>query len=200
MSNAPSTTPEPLDRQTAVPRLLPGHGDMLIVAGLAGTARDTAALCGDQSNYYALAGAMGGAVALGLGLALAQPSRRVLVITGDGELLMNVGALATIGILNPPNLSILCVDNEHYGETGFQRSHTGLGVDLARIAEGSGIRAVRTVVDEADFAAAAQLLQSGNGTSFVLLKVGVSDPPGVARNRDAVLNKAWFREAVLGKA
>jgi len=113
---------------------------------------------------------------------------------------MNVGSLATIGILNPPNLSILCVDNEHYGETGFQRSHTGLGVDLARIAEGSGIQAVRTVVDEADFAEAAQLLRSGNGTGFVLLKVGASDPPGVARNRDAVLNKAWFREALLGKA
>src|SRR6185437_8673133 len=77
---------------------------------------------------------------------------RVLVVTGDGELLMNVGSLATIAVLNPPNLSILCVDNGHYGETGYQRSHTSLGVDLEKIAAGSGIRRSLTVEREAEIA------------------------------------------------
>ena len=93
-----------------------------------------------QANYYACA-VMGGATAMGLGLALAQPTRRVLVMTGDGELLMNVGSLATVAIMHPPNLSIVCVDNGHYGETGYQKSHTSLGVDLAAIVAGAGIPA-----------------------------------------------------------
>ncbi|MCY4229390.1 MAG: thiamine pyrophosphate-dependent enzyme, partial [Alphaproteobacteria bacterium] len=84
-----------LDRREAVPALVGDPQDWLIVAGLAGTARDTAALCEPEANYFACAGVMGGAVAMGLGLALARPDRSVLVLTGDGELLMNVGSLAT---------------------------------------------------------------------------------------------------------
>jgi len=89
---------------------------------------------------------------IGLGLALARPDKHVLVVTGDGELLMNVGALTTIVVLNPPNLAIVCVDNGHYGETGYQKSHASLGVDLERIAACSGIRATRTIIREADLA------------------------------------------------
>ena len=192
-----------LERRAAVIALLgdTDDNDLLFVTGLAGSRSDVLEAVGaDCKRVYPLSGAMGAATSMALGLALAQPDKRVICVTGDGELLMNGGTLATISILNPPNLAILCVDNEHYGETGFQRSHTGLGVELARIAEGCGIQAVRTVIDEADFDEAGKLLRSGNGAGFVLLKVGVSDPPGVTRNRDAVLNKAWFREAVLGKA
>jgi phosphonopyruvate decarboxylase len=127
-----------LDRRDAVPALIGRHEDFLIVAGLAGTSRDVAALTHDGAHTYTMAGAMGGAAMIGLGLALARPDKRVLVVTGDGELLMNVGALATIAVLNPPNLGIVCVDNGHYGETGYQKSHTSLGVDLERIAAGSG--------------------------------------------------------------
>jgi len=83
---------------------------------------------------FTMAGAIGGASMIGLGLALARPDKHVLVVTGDGELLMNVGALTTIVVLNPPNLAIVCVDNGHYGETGYQKSHASLGVDLERIA------------------------------------------------------------------
>ena len=121
-----------------------------------------------QANYYACAGVMGGATAMGLGLALAQPTRRVLVMTGDGELLMNVGSLATVAIMQPPNLSIVCVDNGHYGETGYQKSHTSLGVDLAAIAAGAGIPAVRTDHAEADIAEAAALIRHMDGPAFVL--------------------------------
>src|SRR5690349_9591407 len=100
-----------LDRRHAVPALIGRHEDFLIVTGLAGTARDIAHLTNDGAHTFTMAGAMGGATAMALGLALAQPGRRVLAITGDGELLMNVGTLATIGVLNPPNLAIVCVDN-----------------------------------------------------------------------------------------
>src|ERR1700730_2859041 len=121
-----------LDRREAVPALLGRHEDFLIVTGLAGTARDIAALTKDGEHTFTMAGAMGAACAMGLGLALARPDKRVLVITGDGELLMNVGGLATIAVMNPANLAIVCVDYGHYGETGYQKSHTSLGVDLEK--------------------------------------------------------------------
>src|SRR4029077_9645801 len=109
------------------------------------TARDLAELTDDGPHYYGLAGAMGAAVMMGLGLALARRETKGLAATGDGELLMNIGALATVSVLNPPNLSILCVDNGHYGETGYQKSHTSLGVDLEKIAAGCGMTRTRTV-------------------------------------------------------
>ena len=142
-----------LDRRTAVPALIGRHEDFLIVAGLAGTSKDIAALTADGAHIYSMAGAMGGACAMGLGLALARRDKRVLVATGDGELLMNLGTLATIAVLDPPNLSIVVVDNGHYGETGYQKSHTSLGVDLEKIAAGAGLKRTLTIEAEADFAA-----------------------------------------------
>ena len=188
-----------LDRRQAIPALIGRHEDFLIVTGLAGTARDIAALTGDGAHAYTMAGAMGGACMIALGLALARPERRVLAVTGDGELLMNVGALATIGILDPPNLAIVCVDNGHYGETGWQQSHTSLGVDLEKIAAGSGIRRTRAVAAEADIAAGARLLREGNGTAFVLLRVKPTDPPAVKRNMDPAACRHRFRAALLGR-
>ena len=187
-----------LDRRTAVPALIGDPKDLLFVAGLAGTAKDVAALCGSKaSNYFAMGGAMGGATAIALGLALARPDRRVICMTGDGELLMNVGTLATIAVMNPPNLSILCVDNGHYGETGNQVSHTGLGVDLAAMASGAGIGAVRTVSSEDQIPEAARLLRESNGTSFVLLKIADTPPPAAKRSFDPAASKTRFRLALL---
>ena len=122
-----------------------------------------------------------------------------MVVTGDGDLLMNVGTLATAGVLNPPNLSIICVNNEHYGETGWQESHTGRGVDIAKMAEGGHIPNVRTVTKEDELADATQMLPEGNGTSFVLVKVALTKPPSIYRSRDASWHKGQFREALLGK-
>ncbi|ETW92912.1 MAG: hypothetical protein ETSY1_41575 [Candidatus Entotheonella factor] len=187
-----------LDRCEAVPQLVGDPNDFLIIAGLAGTAKDTAHLCEPNANYYACAGVMGGAVAMGLGLALSQPERRVLVLTGDGELLMNVGSLATVGLMDPPNLSIVCVDNGHYGETGYQKSHTSLGVDLAKMASGAGIAEVRTVIQSEDIAEAGALIRRMDGPSFVLLKVKPTDPPKIRRSMDAAWSKHRFREALLG--
>jgi thiamine pyrophosphate-dependent acetolactate synthase large subunit-like protein len=187
-----------LDRCEAVPQLVGDPNDFLIIAGLAGTAKDAAYLCEPNTNYYACAGVMGGATAMGLALALAQPERRVLVITGDGELLMNVGSLATVAIMNPPNFSLICVDNGHYGETGYQKSHTSLGVDLAAMAAGAGIRDVRTVTQMSEIAEASALIRKMDRPAFVLLKVKPTDPPKVRRSLDAALAKHRFRQALLG--
>jgi thiamine pyrophosphate-dependent acetolactate synthase large subunit-like protein len=189
-----------LERREAVPALIGRHEDFLIIAGLAGTARDIAFLTRDGAHAYTMAGAMGGAATMGLGLALARPERRVLVITGDGELLMNVGALATIAVLDPPNLALVCVDNGHYGETGYQKSHTSLGVDLEKMAQGAGIRRTRTVARQDQIAEAARLIREGNGTAFVLLRVKPTDPPSYKRGLDPALERLRFRQALLGKA
>ena len=185
-----------LDRRDAVPALIGRHQDFLIVSGLAGTSRDVAALTDDGAHCYTMAGAMGGAAMIGLGLALACPDKRVLVVTGDGELLMNVGALATIALLNPPNLSIICVDNGHYGETGYQKSHTSLGVDLEKIAAGSGIKRTLTIDKEGDIAAGSRLIREGNGASFVLLRVSSAEPPTFKRDLDPANCRARFRAAL----
>lgn len=188
-----------LERCKAVPALVGKHEDFLIVAGLAGSAKDMAALTDDGAHLFALAGAMGAAVMMGFGLALAQPERRVLVVTGDGELLMNLGALATIAVANPPNLSIVCVDNGHYGETGYQKSHTSLGVDLEQIAIGSGIKATRTVTREDQIADASRLIRETNGTAFVCMRVEPTNPPSYRRLLDPAACRNRFRTALLGK-
>jgi thiamine pyrophosphate-dependent acetolactate synthase large subunit-like protein len=203
MSKTTSKSAQPayvLDRREAVPALIGNHKDFLLVAGLAGTAKDLASLTEDGAHYFGLAGAMGAAVSIGLGLALAQPGKRVLVAAGDGELLMNVGALATVGILNPPNLSILCVDNGHYGETGYQKSHTSLGVDLEQMAIGAGIKSTCTI-DKADgIPAGSRMLRESNGSAFVLLRVKPEDPPKFKRNMDIGASRVRFRLNLLGQA
>ena len=187
-----------LDRCDAVPAVIGRHEDFLIVSGLAGTSRDVAALTQDGAHTYTMAGAMGGACMIGLGVALARPDKRVLVVTGDGELLMNIGALSTIAVLNPANLAIICVDNGHYGETGYQKSHTSLGVDLEKIALGSGIKATRTISADEEVADGARLLRQGNGTAFVVLRVKPTDPPAFKRNMDPSACRNRFRGALLG--
>jgi phosphonopyruvate decarboxylase len=189
-----------LDRRDAVPKLIGRHEDFLFVTGLAGTARDIAALTHDGAHIYTMAGAMGGACMIGLGLALARPDKRVLVATGDGEILMNVGALATIAILNPANLAILVVDNGHYGETGYQKSHTSLGVDLEKIAAASGLKRTRTIASDGELAEGGRMLREGNGTAFIVLKVKPDDPPPYKRNMDPASCRMRFRTALLGAA
>jgi thiamine pyrophosphate-dependent acetolactate synthase large subunit-like protein len=189
-----------LDRNHAVPKLVGDPKHFLMVAGLAGTAYELASMTDDGDNLFALGGAMGAALSMGLGLALAQPARRVLVATGDGELLMNVSALATVGIMAPPNLAILCVDNGHYGETGFQRSHTSLGVDLERMAIGAGIRSTMTVEREDQLAAGAKMLRDSKDTCFVVVRVSTAEPPKDKLSFDAPAARTRFRKALHIKA
>jgi thiamine pyrophosphate-dependent acetolactate synthase large subunit-like protein len=187
-----------LDRRQAVPALIERPQDFLIVAGLAGTAQELTALTAGSPGVFGLGGAMGAAPMMGLGLALAQPRRRVLVVTGDGELLMNLGALATIALQNPPNLTLICVDNGHYGETGNQDSHTGLGVQLDKIAVGAGIPVVHTINTEADLAEGRRLLQEANGLSFILLRVKEGPANRIKRNLVPHVERDRFRAALLG--
>ena len=188
-----------LDRREIIPLLIEEPEKFLVVAGLAGSAQELTAITKDGPNVYAMAGAMGAAVTMALGLALAQPKRRVLCATGDGELLMNLGGLATVALMNPPNLTIICIDNGHYGETGNQDSHTGLGVDLAKIAAGSGIPAVYTINTMDDLPEGRRLVRDGNGLAFILLRVKEGRP----LNDDRLMNPAYgrtrFRHHLLGR-
>src|ERR1700756_2556373 len=128
-----------LDRRAAIGILLRERGDLLLVAGLGSTSWDAASVADDEHNFY-LWGAMGAAAMVGLGLAIARPDRRVLVVTGDGEMLMGLGSLATIGVQSPPNLAIAVFDNGHYGETGMQPSHTVETGNLVGVAKACGFK------------------------------------------------------------
>lgn len=186
-----------LDRGTAVPALIGRHQDVLIVSGLGGTSKDVGALTGDSSRVFTMAGAMGAACSIGLGLALARPEERVLVVTGDGELLMNVGALATIAVAGPRNLSILCVDNGRYGETGYQESHTALGTSLEQMARGAGLGHTLTVASEEELPAGAALLRASDGPALVVLRVAATEPPPFRRDLDGAACRVRFREHLL---
>src|SRR6266436_5038477 len=137
-----------LDRRAAIRILLADRGDLLVVTGLGSTSWDAASVGDNDRNFY-LWGAMGAAAMVGLGLAIARPDRRVLVVTGDGEMLMGLGALATIGVERPPNLALVVFDNGHYGETGMQASHTNAGVSLCGVARACGIDAVFDIAEAA---------------------------------------------------
>jgi phosphonopyruvate decarboxylase len=187
-----------LDREVVIPKLVPNPSDYLIIAGLGGTARDTTRLTNAGSNLYTLGGAMGAATMLGLGLALARPDKKVLVVTGDGELLMSLGSLATVSVLNPPNLSIICVDNGHYGETGYQVSHSGRGVDLEAIAIGAGIKVTTTVQEDSQIENGAKVVAHCKDTSFVLLRISTKESSPVKRNLNAADCRIIFRSALLG--
>lgn len=191
----------PMDRKFAMPALIGRHDDFLFVAGLGGAAYDLLALTDDGHHVLALAGAMGAASMVGLGLALAQPNKRVVVATGDGELLMNVGSLATIGVVRPSNLAVICVDNGLYLETGGQQSHTSQGVDLEAIARGSGFTATRTVSREDQIRDAHDLLHSAEGPCFIRLCVGPGEGPALSKKSYAngAVCRARFRAALLGE-
>ncbi len=187
-----------LRRREVVKKLLDNRDDMLVVAGLGASAWDITA-AGDDPLNFPLWGAMGGAVPLGLGLAMAQPSRRVLVITGDGEMLMGIGALATVAIQRPGNLVIVVLDNERYGETGMQLTHTAGCVDLAAIAAGNGISVSSTIVDEKNFNAILPQIRNVPGPCFFNIKVRAEDLPLVLPPKEGAYLKDRFRRALLGK-
>lgn len=191
-----ATNSNQLDRREAVPALLGDLSGKLVVSGLAGPAQDLGAHTQETDNVFLLGGAMGAAVSMALGLALSRPEKQVLVATGDGDLLMNVGALSVVGAMQPPNLSIVCIDNGAYGETGYQPSHTSRGVDLETIAKGSGIAATMTVNSMEDMPAAQAVLAREDTPSFVLLRVSTDPSARYKRSFDARARKTIFRDAL----
>ena len=179
-------------RRDVVNALLEDRKDLLVIAGLGSTAWDITA-AGDSPLGFPLWGAMGQAAMMGLGLALAQPARRVLVITGDGEMLMGLGSLATIGVQQPSNLSIVVIDNERYGETGMQATHTAQGVDLAAVA-----RACRFKSLPGEIESMRKAIHGEPGPQFGVIKVLAEKVPLVLPPREGALLKARFRRALLG--
>jgi len=173
-----------LDRRDVVAGLLADRKGSIVVGGLGASTYDIAA-AGDSDRNLPLWGAMGGAVMVGLGLALAQPELPVVVITGDGEMLMGMGSLATVGLQAPKNLSIVVLDNEVYGETGGQASHTAGNVDFVGIAKSCGIgdsRALSTMAEIEAYAARLQDLTSG--PRFASVKIDSANLERVLSNRD----------------
>jgi thiamine pyrophosphate-dependent acetolactate synthase large subunit-like protein len=187
-----------LERRTVVRMLLTDRGDLLVVAGLGAPAWD-ATDAGDHPLTFPLWGGMGGATAIGLGLALAQPDRRVLVLTGDGELLMGMGSLATAGVQRPRNLALVVLDNEHYGETGMQPSHTAFGVDLAAAAKACGFASSAMITTMDQIAALREDIHRAEGPLFAQIKIAADKLPLVLPPRDGTHLKNRFREALLGK-
>ncbi|HEV7995727.1 MAG TPA: thiamine pyrophosphate-dependent enzyme [Stellaceae bacterium] len=184
-----------LDRRSAIRVLLDKRDDLLLVTGLGSTSWDAASVGDDARNFY-LWGAMGAAAMVGLGLAMAQPRRRILVVTGDGEMLMGLGALATIGAQRPANLSIAVFDNGHYAETGMQASHTEAAVELTAVARACGIKEIFDVADELGLRDFAGRVRKAATTLFARVAIRADEPPRVLPPRDGVYLKTRFRRAI----
>jgi thiamine pyrophosphate-dependent acetolactate synthase large subunit-like protein len=184
-----------LHRRAAMRTLLEDRGDLLLVTGLSSTTWDVAAVGDDDRNFY-LWGAMGAAAMVGLGLALARPDSRVLVVTGDGEMLMGLGALATIGVQRPPNLAVAVFDNGHYGETGMQASHTAESVELVAIASACGFKETFDIIDETGLRDFAARVHNAPTTLFARIAIRAEDTPRVLPPRDGVLLKTRFRRVI----
>jgi thiamine pyrophosphate-dependent acetolactate synthase large subunit-like protein len=173
-----------LERRNVVSALLAGRKEAIVVGGLGASTYDIAAAGDHERNFY-LWGAMGGAVMIGLGVALAQPKLPVVVITGDGEMLMGMGSLATVGLQKPGNLTIIVLDNEVYGETGGQASHTASTVELVGVAKACGIPDARTIATMADIEAFAASLQDvSHGPRFASIKIDSANLERVLASRD----------------
>ncbi|BCG89959.1 aldehyde dehydrogenase [Mesorhizobium sp. 113-3-9] len=188
-----------MDRRVAVKKLLDARDGALVVTGLGSPSYDVHA-AGDRDDNYYLWGAMGGAALIGLGLAQAQPLKRVMVITGDGEQLMAFGSLATISVARPKNLDLIVLDNQHFGETGMQSSHTGKGIAFDKVAAACGFAETRELrsLEEVE-ALCDQLRRPAEGPRLFVLKIAAENLPRSLPPRDAVEVKNRFR-AHLGLA
>jgi len=186
-----------MNRREFVQRLLVDRGDLLVVPGLGSATYDVAAAGDHPLNFY-LWGAMGGTAMIALGLALARPDRRVAAIPGDGDMLMGLGSLATIGVKQPRNLVVVVLDNARYGETGMQPSHTAAGIDLVALALACGFRQARTVTRIEETADARKLLHTEEGPILINAKIKPEDVPRVLPLRDGHTIKQRFIAALNG--
>ena len=184
-----------LRRRDAVAQLLNERKDALVVTGLGAPSYDVMA-AGDHDNNFYIWGAMGGAAMVGLGLALSHPGRTVLVITGDGEQLMGMGGLATIGVAKPGNLVLIVLNNEHYGETGMQLSHAGRGVDLVAVARACRFASSQRIFDEAGIVKICAGMHQRAGATYAEIMIEADEPERVLPPRDGVFIKNRFRQSL----
>jgi len=190
-----TTKSHKIERRSFVAKLLASVPDALVVTGLGSATYDVFA-AGDRDTNYYLWGAMGGSTSLGLGLALAQPEKSVLIITGDGEQLMGIGSLATIAVKQPRNLTVVVLDNGHFGETGMQRSHTSLGTDLVAVAKGFGLADAFVVTSADACGAIVERVAARKGTAFAQVFIDANEPPRALPPRDGAYIKNRFRGAL----
>lgn len=186
-----------LDRRVLVTGLLQGRTDALIVSSLGAPCWDLAAAGDNELNFYVW-GAMGSTCMVSLGLAVAQPGRRVIALVGDGDILMGLGSLATVAVAQPRNLAVLVLDNERYGDTGNQPTHTAAGVDLEAIGRAAGFSSTAVLRTEADVGQSKSLLFETAGPVLVVAKVASAKSPLVLPPRDGTFLKHRFRRALLG--
>ena len=185
-------------RRPLVERLLAARGDSLVVSGLGGPTYDVAA-AGDRPDNFYLWGAMGLAAVCALGLAMARPERRVLAVTGDGEMMMGIGGLATVAAVGPRNLAILVLDNRSFGETGRQPGLTADKADIVEMGRGAGLAATGRIGTAADVDRAIELLFHTQGPTLCVANVALSDDPHVYPSLDGAYLATRFRTA-LGAA
>ncbi len=186
-----------INRRDLLPGLLPHPEEFLIVSGLAGASKDTAGLTDDGSNLFTMAGAMGSTVAMGLGVALSAPTRDVLAVAGDGELMMGIGSLATVASMMPNNLTIICIDNGMHAETGGQPGHTSRRTNLAIMAQGAGIPSVLTIETPDQINGAAKFITDEPGPRFLWARVSDEPPTAYKRDFDLAARRQIFRTAYL---
>jgi thiamine pyrophosphate-dependent acetolactate synthase large subunit-like protein len=184
-----------IDRREFVARLIAACPQALVITGLGSSTYDVFA-AGDRPENFYLWGAMGGAAVIGLGLALAQPEKSVLVVTGDGEQLMGLGALATVGAQKPANLTIVVLDNGHFAETGMQRSHSSLGTSLSAVARGCGIGNVTEIHESGEVKSLAESVNSRKGCTLAQVYIRADELPRALPSRDGVYIKNRFRAAL----
>ena len=187
-----------LNRRLVISELLKERENSLIVNGLGGTCWDVASLGDNDLNFYVWGG-MGNACMIGLGLALSQPDKKVIVITGDGEMLMGIGSLATIALKQPKNLSIVVFDNEIYGETGNQKTHTAYCTNLSKIAIGSGIINSSIILTQEDLLSLSLEIHQIKNLSFSVIKINQDQEEIVLPIREGAFIKSRFRRALLGE-
>ena len=187
-----------LQRRSVVHRILESRGNAAVVAGIGNAVHDVASFSDDPRNMY-LGGVMGGACMVAFGVAIAQPKRRILVITGDGELLAGVGSLATIGVEKPDNLSIIVIDNQAYGATGNQHTHTGRGVDLVGIAQASGFKSTALITKSLELETQIPIIFRKPGPYFGVVKVADKSAPRINAPKDGTYVSRRFRMAVVSE-
>jgi len=184
-----------LDRRDVVKTILRDRGDILVVTGLGSPSYDVMAAGDNDSNFYLWA-AMGSAAMVGFGLAQSQPDRTVVVLTGDGEMLMGFGSLATIAVNKPQNLFIVVLDNGHYGETGMQISHTGHGIKLHNVADACGFDWIAEIDDMEGVQDLRRRIHQESGLHFATIKIAAKNSARVLPPRDGVYLKNRFRAAL----
>jgi phosphonopyruvate decarboxylase len=190
-----SATPNKIARRPFMAELLARRGDALIVCGLGSPTWDTFA-AGDSPEYLYSWGGMGLAVPTALGVALAQPGRRVVCVTGDGEMLMGIGALGVVGDQAPGNLGVLVLDNESFGETGRQRGLTAVRADIAAVAAGFGISRTLTVTTQGAVAELAEFLFRTPGPVLAVAKIALTEDPWALPEKDGAAIAHRFRAAL----